>query len=104
MEVILRKTGLKIKAYISPDSFLFNINIKKKFTINNKGFIHLFTEFGYGNNIYFELQLYNNFLSCNNYCRQMTDYKKSYSKQYELTNGDNFFNVEEIEIFKVNYI
>ena len=98
------KNWTKNKSISSPDSFLFNINIKKKFTSNNNGFIHIFTEFGYGSNTFFELQFYNNFLSCNNFCRQLTDYKKSYSKQYELTNGDNCFKVEEIEVFKVNYI
>ena len=96
------KNWVKNKSIHSPDSFLFNINIKKKF-INKDGYIHILSEFGYGSNHFYELQLYNNFLSNINYCRQLTDYKNSYSKQYELTNGDNKFNIQEIEVFKVNF-
>ena len=98
------KNWIKNKSISSPDSFLFNINIKKKFTINNDGYIHIYNEFGYGNNSDYELQLYNNFLSNNNYCRQATNYKKSYSKNYELTNGEKYFKVKELEVFKVSII
>ena len=98
------KNWTKGKSIASPDSFLFNLNIRKKFTINNNGYIHLYSsEFGYGSNTYYELQLYNNFLSRDNLCNQITNYKKSYSNQYELTNGDKSFKIEEIEVFKVNY-
>ena len=104
MEVILRKIGLKIKAFNLLILFYLTLILKKKFTINNKGYIHIFSEFGYSDKNVYELQLYNNFLSNNNFCRHLTDYKNSYSKQYELTNGDACFKVEETEVFKINYI
>ena len=81
-----------------PYSFLFNINIKKKYCVsNNKGLINSYVcDFGGGN--FHELWLYNNYFS--NSCR--CDNGVGYNfKNYELSGGKNEYKVKECEVYKV---
>ena len=81
-----------------PDSFLFNINIKKKYGVsNNKGLIYgNICDFGGGG--FHELWLHNNYFSKNGGCDNGNGYN---FKNYELSGGKNIFKVKECEVYKV---
>ena len=83
-----------------PDSFLFNINIKKKYCVsNNKG---LFKSIGYicdiGGDSFHELWLDNNYLSKYGWCDNGNGFN---FKNYELSGGKKQFKVKEYEVYKV---
>ena len=83
-----------------PDSFLFNINIKKKYCVsNNKG---LFKSIGYicdfGGANFHELCLNNNYFSQYGGCDNGNGFN---FKNYELSGGKNTFKVKECEVYKV---
>ena len=92
----------KNKRFISdPNSFLFNVNIKKKFPgSNNQGLKSGFI-CNFGDQNWEELYLYDRFLSngprdgCYN---GGTGY---YLQNYEISGGKGSFSVEELEVYKV---
>ena len=95
------KNWTPIGGVSSPDSFLFNIYLKKKYNINN-AYIHHYTgEFGYGDDKFYELKIKNRFLSVNSNCYSISNYSEYYSTKYELTNGDEYFKIKELEIFQI---
>ena len=83
-----------------PDSFLFNVNIKKKYCVsNNKG---LFKSNGYicdfGGDNFHELWLDSNYFSQYGNCDNGNGYN---FKNYELSGGKQQFKVKECEVYKV---
>ena len=81
-----------------PDSFLFNLNIRKKYPVsNNRGLLgDYICDFG-GENFH-ELWIKNQYFSNGGGC----DNGKGYNfKNYELSGGKNGFKIKEIEIYKV---
>ena len=83
-----------------PDSFLFNINIKKKYCVsNNKG---LFKSIGYicdfGGANFHELCLNNNYFSSKGECDNGNGFN---FKNYELSGGKKIYKVKECEVYKV---
>ena len=85
-----------------PNSFLFNLNLKKKYPVsNNKGIVNksgYICDFGYSS--FHELWIENNFLSKGGGCDNGDGYN---FKNYELSGGKNNFNIKEIEIFKIEF-
>jgi len=82
-----------------PNSFLFNVNNKRKYSvINNKGLMAGYIcDFG-GSNFH-ELWINDNFLSNGGHC----DNGKGYNfTKYELTGGKSSFSIKELEIYKVD--
>ena len=83
-----------------PDSFLFNVNIKKKYGVsNNKGLYKsdgCICDFGGGN--FHELWLQSNYFSKYGNCDNGNGYN---FKNYELSGGKSKFNVKECEVYKV---
>ena len=81
-----------------PDSFLFNINLKKKYCAsNNRGIINDYI-CNFGDNSFYELWVCNNFLSEYGGC----DNGKGYNFiNYELTGGKSVFKIKELEVYKV---
>ncbi len=81
-----------------PDSFLFNLNNKKKYPVsNNKGIMgDYICDFG-GSNFH-ELWVKNEYLSNSSYCDNGQGYN---FKNYELTGGKQKFTIKELEIYKV---
>lgn len=81
-----------------PDSFLFNVNIKKKYCVsNNKGLMaEYICDFG-GSNFH-EIWVTNNYFSNSSYCDNGTGYN---FKNYELSGGKSSFKVRELEVYKV---
>ena len=81
-----------------PDSFLFNININKKYGVsNNKGLIYgNICDFGGG--CFHELWLHNNYFSQNGGCDNGNGFN---FKNYELSGGKNKYKVKECEVYKV---
>ena len=84
-----------------PDSFLFNLNLKKKYSVsNNKGLMKDYICYFGGSNFH-ELWIYTNFLSSKGYC----DNGKGYNfKNYELSGGKSSFKIKELEVYKVESI
>ena len=83
-----------------PDSFLFNINIKKKYCVsNNKG---LYKSDGYicdfGGSNFHELWLDSNYFSKSGWCDNGNGYN---FKNYELSGGKSNYKVKECEVYKV---
>ena len=84
-----------------PDSFLFNVNIKKKYCVsNNKGLVkpgcYYICDFGCAN--FYELCLNNNYFSNGGGCDNGNGFN---FKNYELSGGKNMFKVKECEVYKV---
>ncbi len=83
-----------------PDSFLFNINIKKKYCVsNNKGLCatsKLICDFGGCS--FHELWLDSNYFSKSGYCDNGNGYN---FKNYELSGGKRNYKVKECEVYKV---
>ena len=83
------------------ESFLFNINNKRKYCVsNNKGLMGGYIcDFG-GENFH-ELWINNNYFTSNGGC----DNGKGYNfTNYELSGGKNYFKIKELEIYKVTEI
>ena len=83
-----------------PDSFLFNINIKKKYCVsNNKG---LYKSDGYicdfGGSSFHELWLDSIYFSKSGWCDNGNGYN---FKNYELSGGKRNYKVKECEVYKV---
>ncbi len=83
------------------NSFLFNINIRKKYSVlNNRGLMNGYIcDFG-GSNFH-ELWIYNNYFSNKGGCDNGTGYN---FKNYELSGGKNYFEVKELEVYKVDEV
>ena len=83
-----------------PNSFLFNLNLKKKYPVsNNKGISNksgFICDFGYSS--FHELWIEDNFFSKGGKCDNGDGYN---FKNYELSGGKNKYNIKEIEIFKI---
>ena len=81
-----------------PDSFLFNINIKKKYCVsNNKGLLKNYI-CDFGGDSFHELWLDNNYLSKYGWCDNGNGFN---FKNYELSGGKSIFQVKEYEVYKV---
>ena len=86
-----------------PESFLFNINNKRKYPVsNNRG---LFRDDGYicdfggdSSAVFYELRINNNYFSNGG----MVDNGKGYNfTNYELSGGKSSFKIKELEVYKV---
>ena len=83
------------------ESFLFNINNKRKYCVsNNKGLMgDCICDFGGGN--FHELWIHDNYFTSEGGC----DNGKGYNfTNYELSGGKNYFKIKELEIYKVTEI
>lgn len=84
-----------------PDSFLFNLNLKKKYPVsNNKGIMKGYI-CDFGGSSFHELWINKNFLSTGGCCDNGTGYN---FKNYELSGGTRNFKIKELEIYKVDSI
>lgn len=82
-----------------PDSFLFNLNLKKKYPVsNNKG---LMSEYicDFGGSSFHELWIKTNFFSAEGGCYNGKGYN---FKNYELSGGKGKFKLKELEVYKVD--
>ena len=98
------KSWIKIGNISSPESFLFNLNIKKKYYINGKGFIHSSNYYGgkigFGDSDFFELCFFNNYL--NNQESVIYGLSSYRFKSFEISGGKNIFTIKEMEVYKIN--
>jgi hypothetical protein len=83
-----------------PDSFLFNINIKKKYCVSNNKGLYKTSGFicDFGGNNFHELWLDSNYFSKSGWCDNGNGYN---FKNYELSGGKNEYKVKECEVYKV---
>ena len=82
-----------------PDSFLFNINIKKKYGVsNNKGILNNTYICNFGDSSFHELWVSNNYFSNGGWCDNGAGYN---FKNYELSGGKSEFKIKELEVYKV---
>ena len=81
-----------------PSSFLFNLNIKKKYPVSdNRGLMSNYI-CDFGGSSWHELCLYDHFFTKNGFC----DNGKGYNfKNYEINGGESNFSVKEVEVYKV---
>lgn len=96
------KSWDKNQHFISdPNSFLFNVNIKRKFPGSNNSGIRSGYICNFGGNTYEELYLYDRFLSNGprdgNY-NGGTGYNL---QNFEISGGKNSYSVKEVEVYKV---
>ena len=84
-----------------PDSFLFNLNLKKKYPVsNNKGLMKDYI-CDFGGSSFHELWIKSNFLSGGGWCDNGQGYN---FKNYELSGGKSSFKIKELEVYKVESI
>ena len=84
------------------NSFLFNINIKKKYSVsNNRGLMKSGYLCDFGGANFYELWIDNIFFSNNGYCDNGNGYN---FKNYELCGGKSSFKVKELEVYKVDEV
>ena len=97
---VFRPAGHK-KEIPDSNSFLFNINIKRKYCVsNNRG---LMSDYicDFGGESFHELYVYSSFFSSSSFC----DNGKGYNfKNFELCGGKSAFKVKELEVYKVDEI
>ena len=93
------KSWIKNKGISSPESFLFNINKKKKYFINGKGYIHSYGDFGFGDRLCYELHFFDNYLENKSIIHGLTSYNLN---SFEISGGKKNFNIKEMEVYKVN--
>ena len=84
-----------------PNSFLFNLNLKKKYPVsNNKGLMKDYI-CDFGGSGFHELWIFTDFSSRGGGC----DNGKGYNfKNYELSGGKRDFKIKELEVYKVESI
>lgn len=82
-----------------PNSFLFNINKRKKYVVSNdRGLMSSKYICDFGGNNFHELWLANNYLSNKSNCDNGIGYN---FKNYEISGGKSTFLVKELEVYKV---
>lgn len=82
-----------------PDSFLFNVNNKRKYSVsNNKGLVGNSYICYFGGTDFYELEIDDNFLLNGGCCGNGKGYN---FKKYELSGGKSSFSIKELEIYKV---
>ena len=93
------KSWIKNKGISTPESFLFNINKKKKYFINGNGYIHSYGDFGFGDHLYYELHFFDNYLKNKSKMHGLTSYNLN---SFEISGGKQNFNIKEMEVYKIN--
>ena len=88
----------------SPESFLFNLNKKKKYFINGNGYIiseKSYGQTGFGDANYYEFYFYNNYLTADK--KSLISGCSSYNfKSLEISGGKKDFHIKEMEVYKIN--
>ena len=88
------------------NSFLFSFNNNKVYHNNGKDMAIKCLE-DRGPYFCWGISIFNNFFEKNkNYVRSKEDASnswKNFDKDYELNDGDEFFNLKELEVFEVNF-
>ena len=97
------KSWKKTDSIPSPESFLFNLNKKKKYSIKGKGYIisenFQGSQIGVGDNDWYELSFYNNYLnSPESTISGVSSYK---IQDYEISGGKNKFIIKEMEVYEI---
>jgi hypothetical protein len=102
-EVDDKKDGEKGAEKSDPDSFCFSLSSKKIYFHNEKKEGAIFCSNGYGptfsNNIF---AVNNNMLSKGGYCtKKDKSCFEGQKKDYEISGGDKYFKIKELEVFEI---